>query len=94
MMIEIVRTMESLSCSSSSFRLEAVFSFFASSALLTESVSFRSLFCSLCSISCRFFACTQIISHSSWNIGTCLDTHRFTRISLLVLDLRLVKGAN
>lgn len=50
------RTMESLSWSSSSFLLAVVFSFLASSARLTESVSLRSLVCNLCSISCRFFA--------------------------------------
>jgi hypothetical protein len=50
------RTIESLSCSSSSRLLALVLSFLASSALLTESVSFRSLACSLCSINCRFLA--------------------------------------
>lgn len=48
--------MESLSWRSSSFLFAVVLSFFASSARLTESVSFRSLACSLCSISCRFLA--------------------------------------
>jgi hypothetical protein len=49
-------TIESLSCSSSSFLFAAVLSFLASSARLTESFSFLSLACNLCSISCRFFA--------------------------------------
>ncbi len=54
--------MESLSCSSSSLRFAVVLSFFASSARLTESVSFRSLSCNLCSISCLFFACPFQVS--------------------------------
>jgi hypothetical protein len=49
--------MESFSCRSSSFLFASVLAFFASSALRTESVSLRSLVCSLWSISCRFFAC-------------------------------------
>ena len=54
--IILSHTIESLSCSSSSLRFAVVLSFFASSALLTESVSFRSLSCNLCSISCLFLA--------------------------------------
>ena len=50
------RTIESLSCRSSSLRFALVLSFLASSARLTESVSFLSLSCNLCSISCLFFA--------------------------------------
>jgi hypothetical protein len=50
------RTIESFNCKSSSLRFADVLSRFASSALLTESVSFRSLSCNLCSISCLFFA--------------------------------------
>ena len=50
------RTIESFSCSSSSLRFAVVLSFLASSARLTESVSFLSLSCNLCSMSCLFFA--------------------------------------
>lgn len=55
-----VHTIESLSCNSSSFLFEICFSFLASSALRTESVSFFSLSWSLCSIICLFFAWTLI----------------------------------
>lgn len=60
------RTIESFSCRSSSFRFATVLSFLASSALLTESVSFRSLSCNLCSISCRFFAWKYEYQHERY----------------------------
>jgi len=49
-------TIEFFNWVSSSLRFAVCLSFFASSALLTVSVSFRSLSCSLLSINCRFLA--------------------------------------
>lgn len=46
-------------------RFAVVLSFLTSSARLTVSVSFRSLSCNLCSINCRFFACSPVpMNHS------------------------------
>jgi hypothetical protein len=86
--------MESFSCKSSSFRFAVVLSFFASSARLTESVSLRSLACSLCSISCRFFAFQIDINIISEDRVNLTRTHCITRIALLILDLSLVQSSD
>lgn len=68
-------TIESLSWRSSSFLFAVVLSFFASSARLTESVSFRSLACSLWSISCRFLAWISTV-RKYWERWTNHSLHR------------------
>ena len=62
----------------------------ASSARLTESVSFRSLACSLCSNNCRFFAYIYVSIFTGGGKG---ETDSFACIPLLVLKLGLVQRA-
>ena len=88
------RTIESFSCRSSSFLLALVLSFFASSARLTESVSFRSLACSLCSISCRFLACASRQVSRPIKSRYPIQAHSFTRVALFIFVLGLIQGSD
>ena len=88
------RTIESFSCRSSSFLLALVLSFFASSARLTESVSFRSLACSLCSISCRFLAFVRTLVSRPLKNRYSGQAHSFTRVALFIFALCFIQSSD